>query len=90
MKNSSSYQYFLESLPLAGRTGSLKGMLKGTAAEGRLRAKSGYISGVRAYSGYVERADGQVWAFTMISNNYACSAGQMRRKFSRLMVKLAE
>lgn len=81
---------FRESLPLAGRSGSLKSMLKGTAAEGKLRAKSGYIGGVRGYAGYVRSQNGKEYAFSMISNHYSCSAGQMRRYFEQLMVKLAE
>jgi D-alanyl-D-alanine carboxypeptidase/D-alanyl-D-alanine-endopeptidase (penicillin-binding protein 4) len=78
-----------KSFPLAGRSGSLKGMLRGTAAEGRLYAKSGYLSGVRGYAGYVTTADGRELTFAMLANQYACSAGQMRRKFERLMALVA-
>lgn len=78
-----------ESFPLAGRSGSLQGMLKGTAAEGRLYAKSGYISGVRAYTGYVTTPDGRELCFAMIANQYACGAGAMRRKFEKIMARIA-
>lgn len=78
------------SLPVAGRSGSLKRMMKGTAAEGRLRAKSGYISGVRGYAGYVDSPSGDLLAFAMIANYYSCSASQMRQKLSTLMIRLAE
>ncbi|MEL7533567.1 MAG: D-alanyl-D-alanine carboxypeptidase/D-alanyl-D-alanine-endopeptidase [Bacteroidota bacterium] len=78
------------SLPLAGRSGSLKSMLKGTAAEGKLRAKSGYISGARGYTGYVTTSNGKKLAFSMLANRYSCSAGAMRRKFETLMAKIAE
>ena len=78
------------SLPLAGRSGSLKSMLRGTAAEGKLRAKSGYISGARGYTGYVTTSNGKQLAFSMLANRYSCSAGAMRRKFETLMAKLAE
>ena len=78
------------SLPVAGRSGTLKGMLKGTAAEGRLRAKSGYIAGVRGYAGYVTTVEGRELAFVMLANYYSCSAAAMRRKFETLMVRLAE
>ncbi len=79
-----------QSLPVAGRSGSLKNMLRGTRAEGRLRAKSGYISAVRSYAGYVETSGNRLVAFAMLANNFTCSAGQMRIKFERLMVKMAE
>ncbi|RMG73862.1 MAG: hypothetical protein D6722_03170 [Bacteroidetes bacterium] len=81
---------FEASLPVAGRSGTLKGMLRGTAAEGRLRAKSGYIAGVRGYAGYVTTPDGRELAFAMLANYYSCSAGAMRRKFETLMLRLAE
>ncbi len=78
------------SLPLAGRSGSLSSMLRGTVAEGRLWAKSGYISGVRAYAGYVEARSGKELIFVVISNHFSCSAGSMKRKLERIMVKVAE
>lgn len=81
---------FRASLPVAGRTGSLKSMLLGTAAEGKLQAKSGFLSGVRSYAGYVKAANGKEYAFSMIANQYSCGAGQMRRYLEQLMVKLAE
>ncbi|MEM7369171.1 MAG: D-alanyl-D-alanine carboxypeptidase/D-alanyl-D-alanine-endopeptidase [Bacteroidota bacterium] len=84
------FEAFDASLPVAGRSGSLKRMMRGTAAEGNLRAKSGYISGVRGYAGYVEAPNGELLAFAMIANYYSCSASQMRQKLSRLMVRLAE
>ncbi|MCI4669384.1 MAG: D-alanyl-D-alanine carboxypeptidase/D-alanyl-D-alanine-endopeptidase [Bacteroidia bacterium] len=86
----SSYYMDLEaSLPVAGKSGSLKSMLRGTPAEGRLRAKSGYISGVRSYAGFVKAKSGKDLIFVVISNNYACSAGQMRRKLEKIMVGVA-
>ncbi|MEZ4771694.1 MAG: D-alanyl-D-alanine carboxypeptidase/D-alanyl-D-alanine-endopeptidase [Bacteroidia bacterium] len=81
---------FEASLPVAGKSGSLKSMLKGTVAENRLRAKSGFISGVRAYAGYAETLTGKVVAFTIIANHYDCSPGEMRRKMEVLMVKIVE
>lgn len=87
---STYFDVFDASLPVAGRSGSLKRMMRGTAAEGRLRAKSGYISGVRGYAGYVELASGELLAFAMIANYYSCSASQMRQKLATLMIRLSE
>ena len=90
MHRSPHYQNFKQSLPLAGRSGTLKRMLRGTAAEGRLWAKSGFISGVRAYTGYVERADGRILAFAMMANHFSGGSGAMRRKLEGLMARMAE
>jgi D-alanyl-D-alanine carboxypeptidase/D-alanyl-D-alanine-endopeptidase (penicillin-binding protein 4) len=81
---------FYASLPIAGRSGTLSNMLQGTAAEGILRAKSGFISGVRSYAGYVDLPDGRRVAFAMIANQFACGPGEMRSKLERLMAALAE
>jgi D-alanyl-D-alanine carboxypeptidase/D-alanyl-D-alanine-endopeptidase (penicillin-binding protein 4) len=83
-------QVFWESLPLAGRSGSLKNSLKGTAAEGKLRAKSGSLEQVRAYSGYVTSRSGRVLAFSVLLNNYQGSGGDARRKLLAIMARLAE
>lgn len=81
---------FDRSLPVAGRSGTLSKMLKGTAAEGNLRAKSGYISGVRSYAGYVDLPDGRTVAFAMLINHCSCGASSMRRKLEQLMAALAQ
>ena len=42
------FEAFYQSIPLAGKTGSMRNTLKGTLAEGRLSAKSGTIKRVRS------------------------------------------
>lgn len=82
------FRPFLESLPEAGRSGSLKNTLKGTAAEGRLRAKSGTLERVRAYSGYATARDGRLLAFSVIASNYEGKGGDMRQKLERFLLEL--
>lgn len=85
-----AFDAFYASIPVAGRSGSMKNRLKGTAAEGRVRAKSGTLENVRALAGYVERADGKLLAYTLIANDYSCSGGQMRQKLERFLVHLCK
>ena len=63
-------------------------MLKGTVAEGRLRAKSGTLERVRAYSGYATAHNGKLLAFSIIANNYEGSGGAIRQKLEQLMLEL--
>lgn len=84
---------FLYSLPIAGKAddpGTLKSMCNGTAAEGKVCAKSGYISRVRTYAGYVETKSGRKLCFAMMANNYTCSNAVAKGYLEDLMVAMAE
>lgn len=81
---------FYASLPKAGETGTLKNMFKGTKAIGKLRAKSGSMTRVRSYTGYVDRANGARWSFAIIVNNYNCTGGEMRQKLENFMASLCD
>ena len=78
-------------LPTAGRTGTLAGRMVGTAAEGRVHAKTGTMSGVSALSGYLEHADaliGEVW-FALIANNSPQSSAVLRAAQDAIAVAVA-
>lgn len=81
---------FYESLPVAGVSGSIKGMFKGSKAQNNLRAKSGYIDKVRSYSGYTKTATGKVAAFTVIVNNYETTSTSMRNDLESILRTLAD
>ncbi len=61
---------FFDSLPIAGVDGTLRKRLKGTEAEGKVHAKTGYIGRVRCLSGYTTTRDRHRVAFSMMVNNY--------------------
>ncbi|HSR50270.1 MAG TPA: D-alanyl-D-alanine carboxypeptidase/D-alanyl-D-alanine-endopeptidase, partial [Acidobacteriota bacterium] len=62
---------FVSFLPVSGESGTISRRMKGTAAEGRVQAKTGTLANVRALSGFVTTQDGEVLAFSMIANNFA-------------------
>ena len=62
---------WMAALPVGGTDGTLQHRLAGTSAEGRVRAKTGSLSAVRALSGYVETTSGEHLVFSMLANNYA-------------------
>ena len=48
---SKNKEVFFKSLSIAGKTGTLAGVLKNTPLSGKVYAKSGTIARVRAYTG---------------------------------------
>jgi D-alanyl-D-alanine carboxypeptidase/D-alanyl-D-alanine-endopeptidase (penicillin-binding protein 4) len=60
---------FRDTLPLAGTDGSLSERFTGVDVQGRVRAKTGSLGGVKALSGYATTSSGQEVAFSILSNN---------------------
>ena len=91
MKLESKYfDVFYNSMAIAGETGTIKNMFKGTIAEGELRAKSGTVNRVKAYAGYVKTKSGREIAFSMVVNNFSCKSREAKAKLEQLMIALAE
>ncbi len=89
-RNSAVSDVFWESLPIGGRTGTVRYMFRNTIADGRIRLKSGSINRVRSYSGIAKSKAGRLIAFSIIANNYTCSSSTIRKKMQNVMVKLCE
>lgn len=78
----------MQGLPVAGESGSMRRVGKGTAIAGKMRAKTGYIDGVRAYTGAVVNGQGEVIVFSVIANDYDCSASEMRKMLAGLLLDI--
>jgi D-alanyl-D-alanine carboxypeptidase/D-alanyl-D-alanine-endopeptidase (penicillin-binding protein 4) len=62
-------QSFVDSLPIAGTSGTLVGFGRGTVLEGRVQAKSGSLTRVRTYAGFFKGRSGRMFAFSILINN---------------------
>ena len=84
-------QVYREALPIAGVDGTLRNRMKGTAAEGNVRAKTGTIGTVNALSGYVTTAAGERLAFSLMLNAYdADGKSSVKDDLDSIAVMLAE
>jgi len=83
------FPVFYASLPVAGRSGTLRSIGKGSAAEGRVVAKSGTIDRVRNYAGYVNGRSGKRYAFALFFNQYSGSLSDVRAKVVRVWNRMA-
>jgi D-alanyl-D-alanine carboxypeptidase/D-alanyl-D-alanine-endopeptidase (penicillin-binding protein 4) len=69
-KDSLHHDAFLETLPIAGKDGTMALRLRQTRAEGNALAKTGAISNVRALSGFVKTRDGETLVFSILANDF--------------------
>ena len=81
---------FVGSLPVGGRTGTLRRRYRAGDARGNVRAKTGYIRGVRTLSGYVTTASGRDLAFSILCNGYEVRTGRVNRAQDAVVELLAD
>lgn len=88
MANSPVKSIYRDSLPVAGTSGTLKNRFNNTSAQGIVRAKTGTLTGVSALSGYVEIANFEPLAFSIIVNQSDLSAGDLREAIDEIVLVL--
>ncbi len=89
-RDSTFYKPFNNSLPIAGKSGSMSNIGKGTFIENNMRAKTGYINRARGYCGYVKTKSGKELTFSVLFNNYNCTAKDAKVKIEKFLIELAE
>jgi D-alanyl-D-alanine carboxypeptidase/D-alanyl-D-alanine-endopeptidase (penicillin-binding protein 4) len=79
---------FEPTLPIMGVDGTLAKRLKGTRAEGRIHAKTGTMSNVRALAGYLTTDAGERLAFAIVGNNFKGRAATIDAVVDRALLAL--
>ena len=77
-------------LPVAGRDGTLAPQLLGTEAEGRLRAKTGTLTGVKALTGTLPGADRREVDFALVLNGPDVDAPTVYEPIWKRLVALVD
>lgn len=78
-----------DSMPVAGVDGTLRTRMRGTAAAGNVRAKTGTLSSATSLSGYVTSAAGERLVFSLMINNPPPDADPRRDFTDAIAVLLA-
>lgn len=92
LKYMSKHRYsaqFIDSLPIAGVDGNLARRLKNTAAQGNLKAKTGYLYRISSISGYVTTKSGETLAFSILMNNHLCKNTEAKTIQDKILEALA-
>lgn len=80
-------EVFFNSLPKAGKEGTLRFFLRDTKYAGKISAKSGSIGGVQCYSGYL--IDGEKrYAFAIMVNKFNGTRTQVRSAIEQFLLSL--
>lgn len=78
------------SLPVAGKSGTLKGRFQNTPAEGIVQAKTGTLTGVVSLSGYMNAPKYEPLVFSIIVNQSDQSATVVRQAIDEVVVLLTQ
>lgn len=78
---------FIQSLPTAG-FGTLTNFNSTEFPTDGFRAKSGSMTRVRCYAGYLKTDSGRDLSFTVMLNNFSCTMSEATRKIQELLLAL--
>jgi serine-type D-Ala-D-Ala carboxypeptidase/endopeptidase (penicillin-binding protein 4) len=84
------FSEFFNTLPVAGKDGTLRSAFSGTSAENNFRGKSGFLKSVRSYTGYLNNKSGDLIAFAVIVNGHILSGTEIRKKLENLIASLSD
>ncbi|MBN2243548.1 MAG: D-alanyl-D-alanine carboxypeptidase/D-alanyl-D-alanine-endopeptidase [Acidobacteria bacterium] len=83
------FHHFYDALAIAGLDGTLENRLKLTRTADNIRAKTGSMSGISSISGYLETADGEMLAFSILANNFLVPKSEVEAAQDRALKTLA-
>ena len=66
-KNTKIFMQLYPALPIAGQDGTLKKRMTGPYTNGKVKAKTGTLTGISSLAGYLTTANGHVVAFSIIN-----------------------
>lgn len=88
MKDHPHYTVFRNSLPVAGVDGTIGHRFRGTPLAGNLTAKTGYVSGVRALSGYMTASSGREIIFSIATNHYTARTSHIDYLHEQILMRI--
>jgi len=88
-KDNQTFGDFYNMLAVAGSTGTLSTFARNSPVANNIHAKSGSMSRVRSYTGYVTNKGGKLISFSIVVNNFSCSGAMIKQKLEEILIQLA-
>jgi len=85
MKESDNFPSFYDSLAEPAKNGTFKTFKKQTVLVDNLHGKSGTLTGIKSYGGYMYNIDGDILAFSIIINHHGMSGSGVSKKLEKIM-----
>ena len=79
---------FLAALPVSAYDGTLSSRMRNSPLAGRVQAKTGTISNMRALSGYLTTDSGERIVFSIIANHYTAPTAEIDAAAEKLLLRL--
>ena len=83
-------QTFFSSLAIAGVDGTLDDRFRGSDLRGRVFAKSGFVEGVSALSGYFKAKDENWYAFSILMNGIPAKSNSAYKQLQEKIVNAVD
>lgn len=77
IRNKPYFSHFINSLAVGGMSGTLSHRFRGSNISENFFGKTGFVSGVRALSGYLDTETGNRLAVSIITNNYTAQTSHV-------------
>lgn len=71
---------FISSLPISGTDGTLINRMQDPETKGKVRAKTGSMTGISSLSGYLTTKDGDTLAFSILQNGFIGKSEEYKRQ----------
>ncbi|MEY3236779.1 MAG: D-alanyl-D-alanine carboxypeptidase/D-alanyl-D-alanine-endopeptidase [Bacteroidota bacterium] len=89
MSQSKNHSIYFSTLPIAGKSGTISGLCKDQPGSGRIVAKSGTMSRIKSYAGYINSKSGKKIAFALTVSNFNSTSNATVEKMERVLNALA-